>query len=234
MATGFMGEEGSAKRHFTRASTLKTLWPYLLAMTALLVSGSSWAVSVTLVGLFPGKAVVVINGQDPRTLAAGQKTAENVTLVSTASETAVFDIEGKRQTLELGQHFAPPSGKNGSLVAIPADGQGHHWAVGQVNGKSIRFLIDTGATNVSLPAGFAKVAGIDYQKGQRGFVQTANGPTVAYRVKLDSLSVGDITVYQIDATVIESGLDVALLGMSFLSRTDMKRDGANLVLTKRF
>jgi aspartyl protease family protein len=48
------------------------------------------------------------------------------------------------------------------------------------------------------------------------------------------LTVGDITLYQIDATVLESGLDIALLGMSFLSRTDMKRDGANLVLTKRF
>ena len=223
MATGFMVSRRGAMRHFTRA----------LMLCLGLASGASQAVSVTLVGLFPGKAVVVINGQEPRTISAGQKTAEGVTLVSTASETAVFDIEGKRQTLELGQHFVP-AGKTGSILAIPADGHGHHWTVGQVNGKTIRFLIDTGATTVSLPAGFAKTAGIDYQKGQRGFVQTANGPAVAFRVKLDSLTVGDITLYQIDATVMESGLDVALLGMSFLSRTDMKRDGANLVLTKRF
>jgi aspartyl protease family protein len=205
-----------------------------LGLVACFASGASWAVSVTLVGLFPGKAVVVINGQEPRTITAGQKTGEGVTLVSTASATAVFDIDGKRQTLDLGEHFAPASGKAGSVLAISADGQGHHWTVGQVNGKSIRFLIDTGATTVSLPAAFAKSAGIDYQMGQRGFVQTANGPALAFRVKLDSLTIGDITVYQIDATVLESGLDVALLGMSFLSRTDMKRDGANLVLTKRF
>jgi aspartyl protease family protein len=211
-------------RHSTRALTL----------CLGLASGASWAVSVTLVGLFPGKAVVVIDGQDPRTISAGQKTAEGVTLVSTASETAIFEIDGKRQTLELGQHFVPASGKAGSVLAIAPDGQGHHWATGQINGKTTRFLIDTGATTVSLPAGFARAAGIDYQKGQRGFVQTANGPSVAFRVKLDSLTVGDITLYQIDATVMESGLDVALLGMSFLSRTDMKRDGANLVLTKRF
>jgi len=211
-------------RHFTRA----------LMLCLGLASGASWGVSVTLVGLFPGKAVVVINGQDPRTLSAGQKTVEGVTLVSTASETAVFDIEGKKQTLELGQHFVPASGKAGSVLAISADGQGHHWTTGQVNGKTTRFLVDTGATTVSLPASFARSAGIDYQKGQRGFVQTANGPAVAYRVKLDALTIGEITLYQIDATVLESGLDVALLGMSFLSRTDMKRDGANLVLTKRF
>jgi len=197
-------------------------------------SGSASAVSVTLVGLFPGKAVVVINGQDPRTLSAGQKTAEDVTLVSTSSDTAIFDIEGKKLTLEIGQHFVPVSSKGGSTLAIPADGQGHHWTIGQVNGRTTRFLIDTGATTVSLPASFARTAGIDYQKGQRGFVQTANGPAVAWRVKLDTLTVGDITLYQIDATVLEGGLDTALLGMSFLSRTDMKRDGANLVLTKRF
>ena len=95
-------------------------------------------------------------------------------------------------------------------------------------------LIDTGATSVSLPAPFARSAGIDYQKGVRGMVQTANGTAAAWRVKVDSITVGDITLYQVDAIVMESGLDTALLGMSFLNRTDMKRDGANLVLTKRF
>lgn len=225
MATGFIVTVTKCKamRHFTRA----------LLLCSALASSASWAVSVTLVGLFPGKAVVVINGQDPRILAAGQKTAENVTLVSTASSTAVFDIGGKKLTLELGEHFVPASGK-GAQLAILADGQGHHWTVGQVNGKTIRFLVDTGATAVALPAAFARTAGIDYLKGQRGFVQTANGTNVAYRVRLDTLTVGDITLHQVDATVLESGLDVALLGMSFLSRTDMKRDGANLVLTKRF
>ena len=229
MATGFMVTRHEAMRHCTRALIL------CLGLVTGLGSGASWAVSVTLVGLFPGKAVVVIDGQEPRTISAGQKTAEGVMLVSTSSETAVFDIDGKRQTLDLGQHFVPASGRAGSVLAIPADGQGHHWTVGQVNGKTIRFLIDTGATTVSLPAGFAKTAGIDYQKGQRTHAQLANGLVIAaFRVKLDSLTVGDITLYQVDATVIESGLDSALLGMSFLSRTDMKRDGANLVLTKRF
>jgi len=194
----------------------------------------AWAVSLTLVGLFPGKAVVIINGQDPRTLSVGQKTIESVTLLSTTSDTAVFEVEGVKQTLELGQHFVPISNKGGSSVFIPADAQGHHWVIGQINGKTIRFLVDTGATVVSLPASFAKAAGIDYQKGQRGVVETANGQAAAYRVRVDTIVIGDITLYQVDATVMESGLDAALLGMSFLNRTDLKRDGANLVLTKRF
>lgn len=186
-----------------------------------------------MVGLFPGKAVVVIDNQPARTLSVGQKTAEGVTLISTAADAAVVDIDGKKYTLELGQHFAAPS-TTAAVLAIPADNQGHYWTMGQVNGRSVRFLLDTGATTVSLPAAFARTAGIDYQKGQRGYMNTANGQTVAYRVKLDSISVGDIMLYQVDAVVIESGLDVALLGMTFLIRTEMKREGQNMVLTKRF
>ncbi len=189
---------------------------------------------MTVVGLFPGKAVVVINGQPPRTISAGVKTPEGIVLVSTGADSAVLEIDGKKQTLELGQHFAPVSSSVAATVAIAADSQGHHWILGQVNGKSTRFLIDTGATTVTLPAGLARTAGIDYAKGQRGSVQTANGVAAAFRVRVDTISVGDITLYQVDAIVLEGGLDSALLGMSFLSRTDMKRDGANLVLTKRF
>ena len=205
-----------------------------LASWLLLTSANTLAASVVLVGLFPGKAVVVINGQAPRTISAGKKTDEGVTLVSTNSDSAVIEIDGKKQTLEIGQHFVPAAGAAGSTVALSADTQGHHWASGQVNGKTIRFLVDTGATSIALPATFAKNAGIDYLKGLRGSVSTANGNAGAYRVKLDSVTVGDITLYQVDAVIMEGGLDTALLGMSFLSRTDMKRDGANLVLTKRF
>ncbi|MBL8522883.1 MAG: TIGR02281 family clan AA aspartic protease [Betaproteobacteria bacterium] len=197
-------------------------------------AGLSHAVKVTVVGLFPGKAVVVIDAQDPRTLSVGQKTPEGVMLISTASDSAMFEIDGKKQKLELGQLFVPATNKDAATTAVAADGQGHHWVNGQINGKIIRMLIDTGATSVSLPAAFARSAGIDYLKGVRGMVQTANGTAAAWRVKVDSISVGDITLYQVDAVVMEAGLDTALLGMSFLNRTDMKRDGANLVLTKRF
>jgi aspartyl protease family protein len=206
----------------------------MAALAATLATGQAGSARVTLLGLFPGKAVIVVNGQEPRTVSVGQKTAEGVTLLSTGSGSAVFDIEGRKETLELGQHFVAASGKSSASIAIAADGQGHHWAQGQINGRPLRFLVDTGATTVTLPGAFARTAGIDYLKGQRGLVQTANGSAAAYRVRLDAVSVGDITVYQVDAIILETGLDNALLGMSFLSRTDMKRDGANLVLTKRF
>ena len=201
-----------------------------------LSSGSAMAVDVKVVGLFPGKAVVVINGAQPRTIAVGQKQAEGVTLLSTTSNNAMFDIEGKRLTLDLGEHFATPSssGNAGNTLKLSADTQGHFWTLGQINGRSVRFLIDTGATSIALPATAARNMGIDFAKGQRGFSKTAGGDVPVWRISLDAVTIGEMTLYGIDANVFESGLDVALLGMSFLNRLEMRRDGSQMTLTKRF
>lgn len=201
------------------------------------LASAAMAVDVTVVGLFPGKAVVVINGAAPRTISVGQKQPEDVTLISSASASAVFDIEGKRHTLDLGEHFAVATGGSAtanSTVTLSADTGGQFWAMGQINGKSARFLIDTGATSIALPASAARAMGIDYTRGQRGFASTAGGVVPAYRVSLDAVTIGAITLYRVEASVFESGLDVALLGMSFLNRLEMKRDGAQMTLRRRF
>lgn len=200
------------------------------------------ATSVNVVGLFPGKAVVVINGQAPRTLSVGDKTPEGVALTATTSANATFTIDGKKHTLEVGQvHVgkgptnATTSASDAKSVTLAADGRGHFVTLGQINGKSVQFLVDTGATSVSIPASFAENAGIDYRKGQRMLSQTANGVTVVYRVTLDSVTVGDVTVYQVEGVVHDSqALNVALLGMSFLNRMEMRRDGQAMTLTKRY
>lgn len=197
---------------------------------------ASAATSVTVVGLFPGKAVVVINGQAPRTLSVGDKTSDGVTLVATTSDTATMEIDGKRHKLDVGQHYAAPaSASKGQGVTLGANSQGHFITLGQINGRTVQFLVDTGATSVSIPASVAESAGIDYRKGQRGFTQTANGVAAAYKIVFDSVTVGDVTLYQVDGIVMEGkGMEVALLGMSFLNRMEMKRDGAQMTLVKRF
>ncbi len=104
-----------------------------------------------------------------------------------------------------------------------------------MNGRSVRFLVDTGATYVTLPAADARRLGLDLQKARRGVSSTANGNVAVYLVSLDSLKVGDITLYNVPAVVNGgAGLDVALLGMSFLNRMDMRADGPNLVLEKKY
>lgn len=197
--------------------------------------GPAAATDVNVVGLFGGKAVVSINGAQPRTMSIGQKSPEGVTLVAVDRETATFEIDGKRRTLKMGQAYASVGAASGSgSVTLKADGRGHFVTSGQVNGGSVQFLVDTGATVVALPAADAKRLGLEYIRGERGIVQTAGGPTPAYRIKLDTVRVGDITVHGVDAVVLEGGLAIALLGMSFLNRTEMKRDGETMVLIKRF
>ena len=80
-----------------------------LTLAILVASAADAATSVTVVGLFPGKAVVVINGQAPRTLSVGDKTAEGVTLLATTADTATVAIDGKRHQLDVGQHYAAPA-----------------------------------------------------------------------------------------------------------------------------
>jgi aspartyl protease family protein len=216
---------------------------FCVLLCALSSLGALAATRVTVVGLFPGKAVVSIDGKDPRTLSIGEKTGEGVKLLSTASDSATLEIDGKRHTLDVGQIYAAAreggTGDAARKITLAADGSGHFVTAGQVNGTAIQFLVDTGATAVSISADFARNAGIDYKKGQRLYSQTANGVIIVYKVRLDSVRVGDVTVYEVDGVVIEGdgksqGLGVALLGMSFLNRMDMKRDGVVMTLTKRF
>ena len=198
----------------------------------------AFATDVTVVGLSSARASVSINGGAPRWLAVGQKSAEGVVLVAVDRETATFEIDGKRQTLRMNQAYvaagAAAGGGGGNSVTLKADSSGHFIANGQVNGGAVRFMVDTGATMIALPAADAKRLGINYLKGERGAVNTANGTAPAYRVKLDTVRLGDITLNNIDAMVLEGGLVMPLLGMSFLNRTEMKRDGETMVLTKRF
>jgi len=208
----------------------------LLAAAAFaLAAGGAQATDVTVVGLFPNKALVQIDGGAPRTLSAGQSTAEGVTLIGVEHDAATFEIDGKRATLGLGQARIGRSEPSAQSATITADLQGHFPADAQVNGRPMRFLVDTGATYVSLPSADARRLGIDYAKGQQVLMRTASGGARGYMVKLDTVSVGSVTVYGVDAVVLEGeGLAVPLLGMSFLNRMDMKREGNIMTLTKRY
>jgi aspartyl protease family protein len=197
------------------------------------------ATDVTVVGLSSARASVSINNGNPRWLAVGQRSPEGVVLVAVDREggNATFEIDGRRRTLRMNQAYVSAgaaSGGGAGSVTLKADARGHFITDGQVNGTTVRFIVDTGATAIALPAAEAKRLGISYLKGERGFVQTANGTAAAYRVKLDTVRLGDITLNSVDAVVLEGGLTMALLGMSFLNRTEMKRDGETMVLTKRF
>jgi aspartyl protease family protein len=200
--------------------------PYVLAETRLNV-----------VGLFRNKAIVTINAGAPRSLSAGQM-VDGVKLISADSETATFLVDGKRQTLKMGQAASVISNAgpvNNDPVSLYADQAGHFFGQLTVNGVSLKYLVDTGATTVAFNSGDAKYAKIDYEKGQKVKVSTASGFANAYLVNLNTLKVGTIILNNVEATVVEGGFpQLVLLGMSALNRMEMKRDNSIMTLTKKY
>lgn len=192
------------------------------------------AADVSLVGTFDTKAAILsINSSAPKTLKVGQSFG-GVTLIAVEKDRATIEIDGKRRVLVRGQTYSSAAASDRQVAVLAAGAGGHFVAEGQVNGGSVRFLVDTGASAIALPAGDARRLGIDYLRGRRGVTQTAAGPTTMYVVRLDTVRVGGIELQAVDAIVIEQGLGVALLGMTFLNRVEMRREGATMTLTRRF
>jgi len=204
-------------------------------MSGLLATGLVTATDITVSGLFTNKAVVQIDGGPLQTLSIGQTTPQGVVLVSVDRESATFDVDGQRMTLGLGRARMSATPPAAETVSITADTLGHFTADGQVNGQAVRFVVDTGASLVSIPAAEAQRLSLDYQKGQKARMNTANGATTGYLVKLDTVKVGGVTLHGVDAVVIEgTGFGSPLLGMSFLNRMNMKREGDIMTLTRRY
>jgi aspartyl protease family protein len=227
MATGFMMNLWCAeKRDITRT---------VIFCLFTLFSVPLFAADVGLAGLFPGKALLTINGGAPRIVAVGVVTEEGVKVLSIEGETATIEIDGKKRVMRVGQNVAAQSsGKGPATAVLTADGRGHFLTAGNINGTTVRFLVDTGASMISLGASDARRIGIDASKGQPGVANTANGQTAVSRVKLDTVRVGEIVMNNVDALVHQQDMPVALLGMSFLNRMEMQRDGDTMTLKKRY
>ncbi len=194
------------------------------------------AVEVNVVGLFAGKALLEIDRKPAKLLSVGQSMG-GVRLLSADSDSAAIEIDGERRVLRMGQSVAPqPKGKGTrQTTVLTADSRGHFITAGTINGATTRFMVDTGASSVALSSAEAKRLGISYLSGRPSFSQTANGIVPIYLVQLDTVKVGEITLHQVEAAVIEGeGSPVALLGMSFLQRLDMRREGGTLTLIKSY
>jgi aspartyl protease family protein len=214
-----------------RAGIIAVLTISLAALTA----PADAAETIEVLIVFQGKAQVAINGRK-RILKVGDPAADGVRLLATdtRNETVTVEIDGKEQTLRLGLVRGAVAGGGGQKVLLYADGGGHYRAEGAINGQPVTFLVDTGATSIALSGNTARAIGLDYQRlGRRGLASTAGGIVPTYRLTLDKVQVGEITLFNIDAAVIEGNFPtMPLLGMSFLGQLEMKRDVNRLELTK--
>ena len=195
------------------------------------------AADVALIGVIGDKAAVLaIDGGDPKTVKVGQSW-RGVTVLTVEKDQATVEVDGKKRLLQRGLHYrnAEASSVGAGKVLLAADTRGHFYIDGAVNRVPVRFLVDTGATMVSLPQRDAERLGIDYRSGRRGSSNTANGIATVYLVRVDTIRIGGIELHGVDALVHEGpGLEQALLGMSFLNRVNMQREGATMTLIQRF
>jgi aspartyl protease family protein len=208
---------------------------YLTVLAVFLAfSGAALALDVGLAGIMGSKAMLMINGGEPKVVAVGQS-VDGVRLISVAGDQVIVEIDGKKRPLRVGQHAVGTVSADGSgKVILTADSRGHFMAMGMINGTSVKFMVDTGATMVSLGASDARRLGIDTSKGQRGMSSTANGMAPVTKVKLDTVRVGDVTLNNVDALIGQTDMPYALLGMSFLNRMEMQRDGGTMTLKKQY
>lgn len=210
----------------------------LLMLPALCSAQQPAEDEINVVGLSSGKAVVILgSAAKPRVLRDGDELSGTIKLIKATPESALFEINGKRRSLSLGTSQLA-NGKStfnaSSSVTLVADLRGHFFTTGSINGATVRFLVDTGATMISLGLEDARRIGVNYLQGDRRSTRTANGVARVYQVKLDTVKLGDITLNNVDALVHESDMPFVLLGMSFLNRVEMRREGTDLTLTKRY
>lgn len=205
---------------------------FLILLT--LISSIAWAApDVSVNGLFTGKAVLVVNGR-PKMLKVGES-FQGVKLLAADSQKALIDVAGKEYTLGLNRQIASGfSEVKKTEVKVPRSPDGHYRVGGNINGRSLIFVVDTGATLIAMSGRHAKQFGIDASKGKDGLANTASGVVKSKSVMLPKVTVGGITVYQVPAMVIEGGFPTdVLLGNSFLQRTEMTEQNGVLVLRNK-
>ena len=196
----------------------------------------AWGETVALTGVMGQRALLVIGSNPPAVLAPGES-REGVTLVSVTGDSAVVESEGRRLTLRVGEvpvNSGGPGGVSGNRIVLMAGAGGHFISAGRINGTMVRFLVDTGATVVSMSADEADRIGLQYRSGTPMQLNTANGAVPGYQVHLTSVGLGGVEVYNVPAIVTAAPMPYVLLGNSFLTHFQLKQENDSLTLDKRF
>ncbi|HBE91114.1 MAG TPA: TIGR02281 family clan AA aspartic protease [Gammaproteobacteria bacterium] len=215
---------------------------FLCVVSLLLATPASAIKSLSVYVLFNGRAILVIDGQQ-RMLQVGETSPEGVSLISSTTHSAIVEIDGEQE--EIGLHIVPsigPVSEPGdteaesyeTTVTLEKSSNGFFHAEGEINNKSVSFLIDTGANNVAMSVSMARSLDIDFESGRKSLASTANGLVPMYEVVLEKVTVGSIELDNISAAIIsDPGPNEILLGMSFLGQLEVNHSGNTMVLTQR-
>ena len=207
----------------------------LVAAALWLSTSAATAQGVALAGRMGDRALLMLDGQ-PRTLAVGQ-TAADVRFLRWQDDSAVVERGGVQYMLRLG---ATPSRLGGMAAAsagreivITASPGGHFITGGSINGRSVRFMVDTGATVLALGRDEALRLGLDLGSARAALAETANGTVPVQMLNLTRVRVGDVEVANVPAMVMPSAMPYVLLGNSFLTRFQMRCENDVMRLEQR-
>ena len=208
----------------------------ILTLLLLCVAVTAHAIEkIEVQGLFSNKAVLLIDGTR-HILAVGKTSPEGVKLISADSRGAVLEVDGKQKQYILGNTvsttFSTPKTQKETIYK---NSGGMYMTFGNINGRSVRFLVDTGASAIAMNVEQAKRLRIQYDKiGMPASVSTASGFAKAYSVRLKSVSVGRITQTNVEAFVIDGEHPgPILLGMTFLGSLDVEHSGNAMTLLQK-
>ena len=189
--------------------------------------------TVSLGGILGAKALLIVNGGAPRSVAPGEA-LQGVTVVTVGKDEAVVEVGGARRTLHLGEAPISVGSKGGGRrVVLTADSRGHFVNSGTINGADMQYMVDTGASTVAIGRPDAERMGLNYLSGQPVRMNTANGIAQGWRMKLDSVRIGDVEVFGVEAIITPQPMPFVLLGNSFLTEFQMTRTNDQMVLEKR-
>ncbi|HEY8974719.1 MAG TPA: retropepsin-like aspartic protease [Burkholderiaceae bacterium] len=218
-----------------RISTTRPLRRAAAAAALCALAAAAQAQSVAFSGMLGDKALLIIDGQ-AKGVAVGS-TVSGVKLVRIDGTQAQIEANGKTQTLRLGGTAVvagdPGNGGGGGRIVLPVGSGGHYTGLASINGHPVQFVVDTGATSVSMGADVASQLGLDYRDSTGGAAMTANGAIAVRKITLHKVTVGDVTVYNVEAMVVPQSMPLVLLGNSFLSHFQMHSDSSTLVLDKK-
>ena len=225
--------------------THKSVFCVATAIACTLTVGAAQAQNVALAGMMGKVPLLVINGSAPKAVPVGQSHMGVKVLAATGDQATLLN-DGQRLTVKLGESPVDVGGISASAsqgedvlgdvrrIVLSQTSGGHFSGNGTINGKVMRFVVDTGATYVTLGAADADRMGVNYKSGKRVPMQTANGISVGWTVKLGSVRVGSVQIHEVDAVVTPNNMGFILLGNSFLNRFAMTRNGEQMILDRRY
>ena len=215
---------------------IASLSALLLGAGLAVASLASAATEVRVVGLFANAAVVNIDGQR-HMLRVGKPPVNGVELIAADSQTATLRVDGQTRQFGLQREYTEGFAQSErQQVSIPRGEGGHFLVAGSINGQTVSFMVDTGATSVSMSSVQARRLGIDYAlSGTPVRAATASSAVDGYQVTLARVKVGDIELSNVQALVLEGRFPLeVLLGMSWLSRVRMDEQDNLLLLERKY